>query len=616
MKTHLAQSALLYIFLAMAITGSTLASPCDDEYPFDPDWVVSGPTINIRDLGAIGDGVTNDSAAFREAAAQIEAAGSGKLVIPAGTYIVGQQTHIPGQYPYFQYQEIFQVLGVQGLIIEGEPGAIIKLADGLRFGCFDKDSGEVFYPPGEEGFTDSNYRADAGIFFNILESCDIIIRHLELDGNLENLVIGGYWGDANSRQCEAIGILMLNNSNVFIHDIYTHHHGLDGVEIGYYGQRESDPARPHVLERVRSEYNSRQGLSWIGGRGLTAIDCQFNHTSRAGFTSDPAAGLDIEAEGAVNRGGRFINCEFINNMGAGLVIDSGDSGDCCFENCTFWGTTSWAVWNDKPGMVFRDCNFYGSTVHAFGSTQYPEQATRYENCHFEDLVHPEHGVFRSEMLVEMDGIGGNVTFDGCDIVANELKSFWISTRMGTTTYLRDCTITHKNHFLEDGDWQCLLRQVSLENVHFREDLNQGFGREYWINVDNLLVGDGVIVDGPQVLLNGLSGSIEPGFYNPYFTPAEDIQALSKNDLSCYPNPFNPLTKILFSVREAGPVNVSVYDLRGGLVAVLVNEYQAAGEYEITWRGVDMHGRQQSTGKYTCRLVVGGHSTSTALILVK
>ncbi len=615
MKSNNISVFLTTISLVVIMSQSSFGSPCDDEYPFDPDWVVSGPTINIRDLGAVGDGETNDSAAFREAAVQIEAAGSGKLIIPAGTYIVGQQFHFPSQFPYYQDQEIFTVEGVSGLIIEGEPGAILRVASGLRFGSFHPEFGSPYFSP-TMPFTEYNYHAKVGMLFDIENSQNVIIRDLELDGNSSGLILGGQFGDTGW-QLAAAGVFSHGSANVLLERLYSHHHGLDGVMIGFPGQTEEDPPTPHILQDVVCEYNSRQGLSWVGGRGLTAINCSFNHTGRGAFMSSPGAGVDVEAEQAVNRGGRFMDCEFINNTGCGLVMDSGDSENCCFENCTFWGTTDWAVWNDKPGMVFKECNFFGSIVHGYGSTLHPEKATRYENCRFEDLEHPDFGVFRNELLITLDGVDGNISFDGCEIVANEVKSFWLSSQPGTKAYLRNCTITHKNYLLDDGDWQCLLRQVSLENVHFIEDLPQIPGREYWINVDNLLVGEGVFVDGPWVLLNGLSGQIPPGLYNPYYTPVESgSPRRTKPWLKGFPNPFNPSTRISFSIPESGLVKMALFDQRGRLIDVLVDGFLEAGPYETRWDGNDRFGRPMGTGIYHCKLTNGGQQAVWNMTLVK
>jgi hypothetical protein len=48
----------------------------------------------------------------------------------------------------------------------------------------------------------------------------------------------------------------------------------------------------------------------------------------------------------------------------------------------------------------------------------------------------------------------------------------------------------------------------------------------------------------------------------------------------YPNPFNPSTKISYKLKERGYVKLYVYDIKGELVSVLVNEVQESGYYEV------------------------------------
>jgi hypothetical protein len=55
-----------------------------------------------------------------------------------------------------------------------------------------------------------------------------------------------------------------------------------------------------------------------------------------------------------------------------------------------------------------------------------------------------------------------------------------------------------------------------------------------------------------------------------------------NLLQNYPNPFNPSTTIPYRLKESGYVKVMVYNILGEIVKVLVNQYQSAGYYEVTF----------------------------------
>lgn len=84
----------------------------------------------------------------------------------------------------------------------------------------------------------------------------------------------------------------------------------------------------------------------------------------------------------------------------------------------------------------------------------------------------------------------------------------------------------------------------------------------------------------------------------------------------YPNPFNSGTSIEYSLRQGGHVTVSVLNLLGQTVALLVNEDQAPGEYRTIWDGRDSEGHQVSTGIYFYRLQVGEISHTLKMILLK
>jgi hypothetical protein len=50
----------------------------------------------------------------------------------------------------------------------------------------------------------------------------------------------------------------------------------------------------------------------------------------------------------------------------------------------------------------------------------------------------------------------------------------------------------------------------------------------------------------------------------------------------YPNPFNPNTKIRYSIPQLSNVVIKVFDILGNEIETLVNEEKQAGTYELTW----------------------------------
>ena len=79
----------------------------------------------------------------------------------------------------------------------------------------------------------------------------------------------------------------------------------------------------------------------------------------------------------------------------------------------------------------------------------------------------------------------------------------------------------------------------------------------------------------------------------------------------YPNPFNPMTTIPFSVAEASHVSIKVYDLLGRTVATLVDGTMSAGVHEVAFDASN-----QPTGMYLVRMEAAGIVKTMRLTLMK
>ncbi len=83
-----------------------------------------------------------------------------------------------------------------------------------------------------------------------------------------------------------------------------------------------------------------------------------------------------------------------------------------------------------------------------------------------------------------------------------------------------------------------------------------------------------------------------------------------------PNPFNPGTTLVVTVRQEGPLRLEVVDLRGRLVRELRDGTLAAGRHEVAWDGRDHAGWAVPSGTYLCRLTAAGMVQTRTLSLVK
>ena len=84
----------------------------------------------------------------------------------------------------------------------------------------------------------------------------------------------------------------------------------------------------------------------------------------------------------------------------------------------------------------------------------------------------------------------------------------------------------------------------------------------------------------------------------------------------YPNPFNPVTVIPFSIPEPSIVIINIYDIRGREIDQIANEYLGSGFYTREWNGKYHQGRPVSTGVYYYGLETGSFRNFKKMALIK
>jgi len=145
----------------------------------------------------------------------------------------------------------------------------------------------------------------------------------------------------------------------------------------------------------------------------------------------------------------------------------------------------------------------------------------------------------------------------------------------------------------------------------------GFGVEFM--QDNLDPSTGYYNTGVADRVN-LMGNILAYFSKTPTTNPTDVPVDGgfRNILShAHPNPFNPIARIAYSIREAGPVTIVVYNVAGKAVCTLLeSELDAGTTGFVMWDGTDEVGAKCSSGVYFYRMVAPGFIDTQKMVMLK
>ena len=84
----------------------------------------------------------------------------------------------------------------------------------------------------------------------------------------------------------------------------------------------------------------------------------------------------------------------------------------------------------------------------------------------------------------------------------------------------------------------------------------------------------------------------------------------------YPNPFNPITTVIYDLPEDGLVNITIHDMMGRIVKTLVNSPQTAGYKSIDWNATNDSNEPVSAGLYLYTIQAGEFIQTNKMLLLK
>ena len=101
----------------------------------------------------------------------------------------------------------------------------------------------------------------------------------------------------------------------------------------------------------------------------------------------------------------------------------------------------------------------------------------------------------------------------------------------------------------------------------------------------------------------------------------NVSVQTKNEYSIggifnYPNPFNPVTKLRYTIPKNSLVSIIIYDMLGRQVKTLVNQTQDAGYQSVIWDATNDYGKPVSAGIYLYQIQTGEYIQTKKMVLLK
>jgi hypothetical protein len=294
-------------------------------------------------------------------------------------------------------------------------------------------------------------------------------------------------------------------------------------------------------------------------------------------------------------------------------------GECGLyeEKCPVWPVYWYGVWCVSDSDIWTSGE-EGSVLHwtPAGYTEFDAGVTETLRAIWGSSNYDIYAVGDAGTIVHFDGIDWTTMSTP---TTENLTDIWGLSETPVATLLQS--------FSTDTDAGHVTIRWSLSET----DEGAGF------RVSRSSLDSGVpVVDGdPSIEHDGLSFTyldydVEPGEAYSYLVEYSDgdswimlfdtgrivVPDASLTLYPNYPNPFNPSTRIAYSVPAYGHVSLKIYDVSGRLVRTIVEGSKAPGTYTVDWNGLNDQGRNAATGAYFCRLVTAKRAVTLKMLLTR
>ncbi|MED5317018.1 MAG: FlgD immunoglobulin-like domain containing protein, partial [Candidatus Neomarinimicrobiota bacterium] len=151
----------------------------------------------------------------------------------------------------------------------------------------------------------------------------------------------------------------------------------------------------------------------------------------------------------------------------------------------------------------------------------------------------------------------------------------------------------------------------LQANGYREPVMDGSERQLSFTVTSISENEIPLSMGYQLMGNS-DIIVARGIVDMRFVPTPEEFALHQN----FPNPFNPVTRIKYDLKEKSEVSVIIYDVTGREVKQLINASQEAGYHSMLWNGRNSQGQNAGAGVYFYMIQANDFRQVRKMLLLK
>ena len=148
---------------------------------------------------------------------------------------------------------------------------------------------------------------------------------------------------------------------------------------------------------------------------------------------------------------------------------------------------------------------------------------------------------------------------------------------------------------------------TVVQLNFAQNLELG---EYPINAEDVILANSSAENILTSIVNGLL------IINPIMSNNDETVPVTIENVSNYPNPFNPTTTIEFTLTRPSVVNISIFNINGEEVKTFKNKSYQSGINTIHWDGKNVKKQEVSSGLYLYKILTERNIKSGKMLLLK